>query len=146
MSDLQLNFICKDVERRSLAVEKAFYQIIKETVELLKTFPTSQLRTHIGVPSEVCSQKFVSTCINISLSNDCSLISYAKNFDCRDYIGFHAYNELSRIIYRNTMKENTEVFIEDCLEEYLYDYQEFIEAEQNPFAEIIIEEQSQEGP
>lgn len=140
MSDLQLNFICKDVERRSLAVEKAYYQIIKETVELLKTFHTRQLRTHMDIPSNIFMHKFVSTCINICLSNDCTVISYAKHFDCRDYIGFHAYNELSRIIYRNTMKENTDVFIEDCLEEFLYDYQEFIEGEQNPFAEIIIEE------
>ncbi|HEY0056589.1 MAG TPA: hypothetical protein VGB63_14640 [Pedobacter sp.] len=140
MSILQLNTICKDVERRSLAVEKAYYQIIKEIANLLKTFPTSQLRTHIGVPSEIYSQKFVSSSINIFLSNDCTLITYSKNYDYRDSIGSYAYQELSRIIYRNTMKDNTDVFIEDCLEEQLYNYQELVEAMDKPYAEIIIEE------
>src|SRR5687768_4883440 len=105
MSTLGLNFVCKHVKARQEAVQKAYNQIISETIELLKTLPTPQLRTHINLPSENFAKKFISTCIEISVDKEFQLISYAKHFECRDYIGFHAYSELSRIIYRNTMKE-----------------------------------------
>ena len=140
MSTLGLNFVCKDVKARQEAVQKAYWQIISETIELLKTLPTPQLRTHIEVPEEGSVHNFISTCIRISLSDDLELISYAKHFECRDYIGFHAYSELSRIIYRNTMRENSSVFIEDCLEEFCYDYTDFEKAMNNPLAKVKIEE------
>jgi hypothetical protein len=143
MSTLNSTFVHKDVKAYQEAIQKAYYQIITEIIELLQTLLTPHLRTHCELQEDGSAHKFISPCINISLSEDLKFISFALHKECREYIGFSAYDELCVIIYRNIKRENTNVFIEYCLNEFDYDFMDYEKVLNNPEAQGTIEPKSQ---
>ena len=121
--------LCKDEQARETAVTKAFTNIKAQIKEMLPEYRYSFMMEYLEIDNpSIGIYEFVSPVINISYRETFQEISYSKNRHVRTRIGLHAFSELTRIIYRETAKENTAVNIEDCLNEQKYNHKVFEKA------------------
>lgn len=124
------------VQAKNAIVRKAYYAIITEIKQLLKHYPTEQLRTYIEATGYCligCGEhSLYSPLLHISLGelNDELIISFAKNLEVKSYVGFRLDNTLIRCIYKYTDAGATDINIEDCVEEYEYGYRNYQLAKQ----------------
>lgn len=109
------------------AVSKAYGKIIREVKELLGLFPTEEFRTIVECSRTDGKYELYSPLIYISTykSHGRRCISFAKRPSIAE-VGRHLDSILVRSIYKHTACEVTDVNIEDRLEEFSYDYTEFV--------------------
>jgi hypothetical protein len=113
------------------AVEKAFQAIIKEVKQTLAQLPTPQLRTYVERKgANDTSQSFYCPLAYVSVTEyfGKTIIAYAKNFKAKPHVGMHIDTMIVRAIYKLTSVEVTKTFIEDRVEEYVYQSIKFEDA------------------
>lgn len=143
MSNHEFNSVCEYITARSTAVEQAYQQITITIIESLRSLENPSMRTHIQIEkTDDFLHQFLSPIAYIKLSVDHQTIYFAKDLELSSYLGMDGYIKLNREFFRATMKENTEIDIEDCLEEYQFWFSEFEDALLNPNAIITNEDLS----
>ena len=143
MSNHEFHSVCDYVTARSTAVEQAYQQIITKIIESLRSLENPSMRTHIQIEqTDDFSHQFLSPIAYIKLSSDHQTIHFAKDLELSSYLGMERYIKLNREFFRATMKENTEIDIEDCLDEFQFWFSEFEDALLHPNAIITNEDLS----
>lgn len=113
---------------KNRAVIKAYKQIILEIKQSLPHYPTEQFRTYIEKGNldvrYPTSHDFYSPILYVSLGKYRGkyLMSFAKNFDAKSYLGFYLDTLMFRHIYEQTSCHIVKALIQDRLEEYCYTY------------------------
>lgn len=113
----------QNIRTANQAVEKAYQAIIKEVKQTLAKLPTEELRTFIErAGTNDSSRSFYCPLVYISVTEyfGKAIIAYAKNFKAKPHIGVHLDTIIIRSIYKITSVDVTKTFIEDRLEEYIY--------------------------
>lgn len=131
MSNQHIDSIAYDDERRSHAVTKAYYSILQQITTIVESSEPELMRAYIQLENvDGYKHQFLSPIIHLRLSEDLQTLSFAKDLELKPYIGRKHYHNLYRIIFDATKKENTEIDIEDCLDEvdyYFSDYEDALE-------------------
>jgi hypothetical protein len=129
MSVSSQNSISQDGNEYTCAVKKAYFQIIGEVSQLIKSFEISHLETLIVLSNQDSfKEQFLSPFIHIRLSNDLTKISFAIDLELSNFLGAIDYIKLIRVIFQETSREKSSILIEDCLEQVEYFYADFEDA------------------
>jgi hypothetical protein len=119
-------------------VKKAYFQIIGEVAQLIKSFKTIHLESLIILSNQDdFKEQLLSPFIHLRLSNDLTKISFAIDLELSNFLGAVDYIKLIRIIFQKTSDEKSPVPIEDCLEQFEYFYSDFEEALEHESAIIL---------
>lgn len=141
MANHEFDSVCEYITARSTAVEEAYQYIIAKIIESLRSLKNPSMRAHIQFEqNDDFSSQFLSPIAFVKLSADHQTIYFAKDLELSSYLGMENYIKLNREFFRATMKECTEIDIEDCLDEYQFWFSEFEEALLNPNAIITNED------
>jgi hypothetical protein len=138
MSSSIKNSICNDGNEYTCAVKKAYFQIIGEVAQLIKSFKTIHLESLIILSNQDdFKEQLLSPFIHLRLSNDHTKISFAIDLELSNFLEAVDYIKLMRIIFQATSDEKSPVPIEDCLEQFEYFYSDFEEALEHESAIIL---------
>jgi hypothetical protein len=138
MSIPQTNFISQDGNEYTCAVKKAYFQIIGEIAQLIKSFKTIHLESIIVLSDQDnFKEQFLSPFIHIRLSDDLTKISFAIDLELSNFLGAIDYIRLIRIIFQATSKDRSPILIEDCIEQFEYLYSDFEEVLEHEDAIIL---------
>jgi hypothetical protein len=137
MSDSSQNSISNDGNEHTCAVKSAYFKIIREISQLIKSFKVSHLETIIILSNQGdFKEQFLSPFIHLRLSDDLTKISFAIDLELSEFLGAVDYIKLIRIIFQETSGDS----IEDCLEQFEYFYSDYEEAIAQEDVNFLLEE------